>query len=87
DIDHASRGIRIPGRLPWDRLLVRTIIFCIIWTELFARLHLFPGVVYVHALLGMALFTLLPFTYLFHMIYNFIAVYYAAQRHMARTIA
>jgi hypothetical protein len=87
DIDHASRGIRTPGRLPWDRLLVRTIIFCIIWTELFARLHLFPGVVYVHALLGMTLFTLLPFTYLFHMVYNFLAVYYAVQRRMARTIA
>ena len=87
DIDPPAHGLRTPGRLPWDRLLVRTIIFCIIWTELFARLHLFPGVVYVHALLGMTLFTLLPFTYLFHMVYNFLAVYYAVQRRMARTIA
>lgn len=87
DIDPPARGLRTPGRLPWDRFLVRTIIFCIIWTELFARLHLFPGVVYVHALLGMILFTLLPFTYLFHMVYNFLAVYYAVQRRMARTVA
>ncbi|ABU57013.1 hypothetical protein [Roseiflexus castenholzii] len=87
DIDQAARGIRTPGRLPWDRLLVRSIIFCIIWTELFARLNLVHGIVYVHALLGLALFTLLPFTYLFHMIYNFIAVYYAVQRRMERTIA
>lgn len=87
DIDHAARGIRTPGRLPWDRLLVRSIIFCIIWTELFARLNLVHGIVYVHALLGLALFTLLPFTYLFHIVYNFIAVYYAVQRRMARTIA
>lgn len=87
DIDDAARGIRTPGRLPWDRLLVRSIIFCIIWTELFARLNVVHGIVYVHALLGLALFTLLPFTYLFHMIYNFIAVYYAVQRRMARTIA
>jgi hypothetical protein len=35
----------------------------------------------------MTLFTLLPFTYLFHMVYNFLAVYYAVQRRMARTIA
>lgn len=87
DIDDAARGIRTPGRLPWDRALVRSIIFFIIWTELFARLNLVHGIVYVHALLGLALFTLLPFTYLFHMIYNFIALSYAVRRRIERTIA
>lgn len=87
DIDHVARGIRTPGLLQWDRVLVRTIIFSIIWTELLARLSLVHGIVYIHALLGIVLFTLLPFTYLFHIIYNFIAVFYAVQRRMARTVA
>ncbi|WP_299756919.1 hypothetical protein [uncultured Chloroflexus sp.] len=87
DIDHASTGIRTPGRLPWDRVVIRPIIFCIIWTELLARLHIVPGIVYFHALLGLTLFVLLPFTYLFHMAYNFLAIFYAVRRRMARTIA
>ncbi len=87
DIDRAAQGIRTPGRYAWDRIVVRTIIFCIIWTELFARLHLVPGIVYLHALLGLTLFVLLPFTYLFHIVYNFLAVFYAVRRRMARTIA
>ncbi len=87
DIDHAARGIRAPGSLPWDRLVIRTTVFMIIWTELFARLNLIEGIVYVHALLGLILFTLFPFTYLFHMVYNFLAVFYAVRRRMERTIA
>lgn len=87
DSDPPAHRIRTPGRRPFDRVLIRTIIFCIIWTELLARLQLVPGIVYVHSLLGLALFTLLPFTYLFHMVYNFLAVFYATRRRMARTIA
>ncbi|WP_298814524.1 hypothetical protein [Chloroflexus sp.] len=87
DIDHAAKGMRTKGYMPWDRLVVRTTVFLIIWTELFARLHLVEGIVYVHALLGLILFTLFPFTYLFHMAYNFLAVFYAVRRRMARTIA
>jgi hypothetical protein len=87
DLDPAARGVRVAGRLPWDRLLVRSLIFCIIWTELFARLELVPDVVFVHAALGLALFTLFPFTYLFHMVYAMVAVFFATRRRMARTLA
>lgn len=87
DMDQASRGVRVPGRRPWDRMLVRLLIFCIIWTELFARLELMPGIVFVHAALGLVLFTLFPFTYLFHMIYGIFAVAVATRRRMVRTIA
>ncbi|MEF3275633.1 MAG: hypothetical protein K6356_14790 [Chloroflexus sp.] len=87
DIDHAAKGLRIRGSMPWDRLVVRTTIFMIIWTELLARRHVVEGIVYFHALLGLILFTLFPFTYLFHMAYNFLAVFYAVRRRMARTIA
>ncbi|MBO9317236.1 MAG: hypothetical protein J7456_15805 [Chloroflexus sp.] len=87
DIDRASQGIRTPGRYAWDRIAIRSIIFCIIWTELLSRLNIVPDTIYLHALLGMALFTLLPFTYLFHMAYNFLAIFYAVRRRMERTIA
>lgn len=87
DIDQASEGLRTKGRRSPDRMLVRGLIFCIIWTELFARLGLFPGVVFVHAALGATLFMLLPFTYLFHIVYNFLAVFYATRRRMVRTVA
>lgn len=87
DIDPAAKGVRIKGSMRWDRLAVRLIIFTIIWTEFLARLELIPGIVYLHALLGLTLLTLLPFTYLFHMVYNFLAIFYATRRRMARTIA
>ncbi len=87
DIDAAAHGIRLKGRITWDRVLVRLLIFTIIWTELFARLHLIPNIVFFHAALGLALFTLFPFTYLFHMVYNFIALFYSVRRRMIRTVA
>ena len=87
DLDHAAQGLRLAGRRPWDRLLVRGLIFCIIWTELLARLELVPGIVYVHGALGLALFTLFPFTYLFHMVYALLAVAVATRRRMVRTLA
>ena len=87
DIDKASEGIRIMGRLTWDRLVVRLLIFTIIWTELLARLDAVPGIVFVHAALGLVLFTLFPFTYLFHMVYNVIALYYSSRRRAIRAVA
>jgi nitrate reductase gamma subunit len=87
DIDRASAGVRFKGRLTWDRLAVRLLIFTIIWTELLARLELVPGVVFFHAGLGLALFTLFPFTYLFHMVYNFVALYYSARRRSIHAVA
>jgi nitrate reductase gamma subunit len=87
DIDPAARRLRTKGQFKWDRLAIRLIILTIIWTELLARLGLVPGVVFLHAFLGLTLLTLLPFTYLFHMVYNFLALFYATRRRMARTIA
>lgn len=87
DLDPAAQGIRLKGRLTWDRLVVRLLIFSIIWTELLARLEVVPGIVFVHAALGLTLFTLFPFTYLFHIVYNFLAVFYATRRRMVRSLA
>ncbi len=87
DIDAAASGRRIAGQFMWDRTIVRLIIFSIIWTELLARLEAVEGIVFVHAFLGLLLFTLLPFTYLFHIAYNFLAIFYATRRRAARMIA
>jgi len=46
-----------------------------------------PGIVYYHAALGLTIFAVFPFTYLFHIVYAFIAVYFAVQRRKNRTIA
>lgn len=86
-IDPAAADVRTRGWLLWDRVAVRLLIFCIIWTELLARLHVVDGIVFGHALLGLLLLTILPFTYLFHMVYNFLAVFYAVRRWRNRAIA
>lgn len=87
DIDHAARGIRTAGFPKWDRALVRTIIFAIIWADIISRLHLVENIVFFHAFLGMTLLLIFPFTYLFHMVYNVVALMYSARRRMLRTIA
>jgi nitrate reductase gamma subunit len=66
---------------------VRLLIFSIIWTELLARLHVVEGIVFAHAFLGLLLLSMLPFTYLFHIVYNFLAIFYAVRRRMNRAIA
>jgi nitrate reductase gamma subunit len=86
-IDDASSEMRTRGWLMWDRVVVRLMIFTIIWTELLARLHVVEGIVFVHAFLGLMLMTLLPFTYLFHIVYNFLAVFYAVRRRRSRAVA
>lgn len=87
DLDPAARGIRTPGHFSWEHLFVTLLVFSIIWTEILARLELVPGIVYYHAALGLTIFAVFPFTYLFHIVYAFIAVYFAVQRRKNRTIA
>jgi hypothetical protein len=86
-IDEASKDLRTGGWMKWDRVLVRLMIFTIIWTELLARLQAVEGIVFAHAFLGLSLLTIMPFTYLFHMVYNFLALFYAVRRKMARAVA
>jgi hypothetical protein len=87
DIDQAAKDVRSNGFPKWDRVLVRVIIFTIIYTDIAARLHLVDGAVFFHAFLGASLLLIFPFTYLFHMIYNVLALFYSSRRRVARTIA
>ncbi len=87
DIDRAAKNIRTPGHFSFEHVFVTLLVFGIIWTEILARLQVFPGIVYYHALLGLTIFAVFPFTYLFHIVFAFIAVYYATKRRINRTIA
>ncbi len=87
DIDEAAKGIRTHGHFSWEHLFVTLLVFSIIWTEILARLQIVPNIVYYHAALGLTIFAVFPFTYLFHIVYAFIAVYYATKRRIDRTIA
>jgi len=87
NLDKAARGMRTSGHFSWEHLVVTLLVFGIIITELLARLELVEGMVYYHAALGLTIFAIFPFTYLFHMVYAFIAVYYATRRRMNRTVA
>lgn len=87
DIDAATKGIRSNGILKQDRMVVRSVIFLIIYTDIIARLHLIDGAVFFHTFLGATLLLIFPFTYLFHMVYNLLALYYSTRRRMARTVA
>jgi hypothetical protein len=87
DIDEAAKDIRSNGKLKWDRIAVRFIIFSIIWVDILSRLHMVENIVFVHAALGVTLLMLFPFSYLFHMVYNVLALYYSARRRMTRTVA
>ncbi len=87
DLDPAARDLRIRGKYAASHLVVTALVYAIIWTEILARLQVAPGIVYLHATLGATMILVLPYTYLFHMIYGPIGVLYAARRWRERTIA
>ncbi len=87
DLDPAAKGLRVRGMFKPSHLAVTALVYAIIWTELLARLDVVHGMVYVHAMLGATLILVFPYTYLFHMLYGFVGVYYAARRWQARYIA
>jgi len=87
DIDKSAKDVRSNGFPKWDRVLVRLVIFMIIYTDIVARLHIVSDAVFFHAFLGSSLLLLFPFTYLFHMVYNILALYYSSRRRMVRTVA
>jgi len=80
DLDDSSRGVRNAGAFSWQHLLVRFLIFSIIWLEILSRLEWMPGLVYYHAFAGLTLFLLLPFVYLRHIVFVPLALYLAVSK-------
>lgn len=87
DLDPAARGIRRSGRLSLEHLLVRGLIFLIVQTELVARLHAFPGIVYIHVALAMTFLAVLPYSYLAHILYAPLALGLGYRRRRAGVTA
>jgi nitrate reductase gamma subunit len=87
DLDPAAKGVRARGKYAASHLIVTALVYAIIWTEILSRLQVAPGIVYLHATLGATMILIVPYTYLFHMIYGPIGVLYAARRWRERTIA
>lgn len=87
DIDPATRGLRREGSFSKQHLFIVLLVLAIIVSEILARLELVPGIVFLHVFLGLSFLAVLPYTYLFHIFYGFIALYYAAKRRESRTVA
>lgn len=87
ELDAPVRARRVSGRRPKLNSVVTVIITGIVWTEIFARLEIIPQIVLVHSLLGATLLLLFPFSYLFHMMYVWVALFYAASRRRSGALA
>jgi len=75
----ATEHIRTKGFHNSSNLLITFLVFSIVWSEVFARLHLVEGMVFVHTLLGLTLLAVFPFTVLSHIMYVWVGIYYAAK--------
>lgn len=92
DIHEAARGFRTSGRFSLEHVLITGLVFGIVITELLARLaSSVPAIphnmLYYHLLLAMAIVVLTPFTFLKHIVFFPITLYYATRRRVTRTIA
>ncbi len=87
DLDPAAKNLRVKGRFKFSHLVFTALVYAIIWTEILARLEIIDGMVYIHSILGATMILIFPYSYLFHMAYAPIAVYYGARRWRHRYVA
>lgn len=87
DIDDAARGVRLPGRFSVQRMAIRLTILALILMEVAGRTGRVPTIAYYHALLGMGLVAVLPYTYLAHVPWSVLAVLLATRRRRRNAIA
>ncbi|MFN3603204.1 MAG: hypothetical protein ACK4UJ_00685 [Leptonema sp. (in: bacteria)] len=87
DIDPALKNVRMKGRFKFSHFAVTFLVYAIIWTEILARLDIVHGMVYIHSILGATMIMIFPYSYLFHMFYAPVAVYYGARRWRMRYTA
>lgn len=87
DIDRAAKKIRIKGMFTVSHVLITLVVYTIIWTEILSRIDAVHGIVYLHSVIGITLILMMPYTYLFHMVYFPVSMYYSARRWRERCIA
>ncbi len=89
DIDPAAKGIRVGGIKNKSHVFVTLMITAIIWSEILSRTGISGAahMEYYHAILGATLLMIAPFTYLFHIFYVPVYLYYGAKRWRHRFLA
>lgn len=86
-LDPYTESVRRPGRRRFGQVAVTLVITGIIWTEILARLQLVEHIVLVHSVFGLTLLLVLPFSYLWHMFYIWVAMFYMAARWRRHQVA
>jgi len=88
DVDPAAKGVRVGGIRNKSHIFVTLMLTAIIWSEILSRTGVSgaPSLEYFHAILGATLLMIAPFTYLFHMFYVPVYLFYGARRWQKRYI-
>jgi nitrate reductase gamma subunit len=88
DVDPAAKGVRVGGIRNKNHIFVTLMLTAIIWSEILSRTGVSgaPSLEYFHAILGATLLMIAPFTYLFHMFYVPVYLFYGARRWQKRYI-
>jgi len=69
NIDFSQGLIKISGTSSNQHIVIRVVIFCIIWTEVFARFGFSENFVFAHTFFGVVLFAFLPLLYINHILF------------------
>ena len=88
DIDPAAKGVRVGGIKNKSHIFVTLMITAIIWSEILSRTGVSGAahMEFYHAILGATLLMIAPFTYLFHIFYVPVYLFYGARRWQERFI-
>lgn len=88
DVDPAAKGVRVGGIRNKNHIFVTLMLTAIIWSEILSRTGVSgaSSLEYFHAILGATLLMIAPFTYLFHMFYVPVYIFYGARRWQKRFI-
>jgi nitrate reductase gamma subunit len=88
DIDPAAKGVRVGGIKNKSHIFVTLTLTAIIWSEILSRTGVSgaSSLEFYHALLGATILMIAPFTYLFHIFYVPVYLFYGARRWQKRYI-
>jgi nitrate reductase gamma subunit len=88
DVDPAAKGVRVGGIKNKNHIFVTLMLTAIIWSEILSRTGVSGAadLEYLHAILGATLLMIAPFTYLFHIFYVPVYLFYGARRWQKRFV-
>jgi|GEM_PF-525591 len=88
DIDPAAKGVRVGGIKNKNHIIVTLMLTAIIWSEILSRTGVSgaSSLEFYHAILGATLLMIAPYTYLFHIFYVPVYLFYGARRWQKRFV-